>query len=110
MPEWLDAALGVLLVVALGLTPSLLVALLTWKLILHSRPLRLGGSGLLFVVSALSAFGFYGHAGPVPAVVLLLFFETEVRWPTFFFMITAGLVMAGLFFWWSHREHDRVVD
>jgi hypothetical protein len=45
---------------------SFFAALLTWKFVLRSTPLRLGGSVLILAVSASSACGVYGHiAGPV---------------------------------------------
>ena len=50
---------------------SLVVGFLTWKIVLGSKPLRVGGSVLVFVVSALSAVGIYGHA-VAPAVILVL--------------------------------------
>jgi hypothetical protein len=84
---------------------SFFVALLTWKLVLHSKPLRLGGSVLIFVVSASSSCGAYGHiAGPVAFLV----FWSPSYWETWAReALVAGVAVTCLFAWWSRRRMHR---
>jgi hypothetical protein len=101
--EWWETIAGLFLMIVFVLGLSLLVAILIWKLTLHSRPLSLAGGALIFVASAVSACGIYGHAGPIPAVIMLLFMEPDAKSSAVGWMLIAGLLVTGLFAWWSHR-------
>jgi hypothetical protein len=93
---------GFLAVIIFTAGLSLVVGFLTWKLVLGSRPLRVGGSVLVFVVSALSAIGIYGHA--VAPAVILLFILPEARRAAVFWMLLVGVAVTCLFIWRSHRR------
>jgi hypothetical protein len=97
---------GIIAVIFLTAGLSFLVGFLTWKLVLRSKPLRVSGSVLIFVVSALSAVGIYGHA-VAPAVILLLILP-EARADAVFWMLLVGFAVTCLFVWWSHRRRCRV--
>lgn len=102
----LDMVIGVALVVVIPSALSFFMALATWKLVFRSQPLRLGGSLLILAVSMSSACGLYGHgqAGPV----VLLAFEHPSAWePLGVQALVVGVVVTGLFVWWSHRRMRR---
>jgi hypothetical protein len=112
MPKWavpMDATnigeliIGLLLVIPMTSVLSLVVGFLTWKLLLGSKPLRVGGSALVFVVSALSTIGIFAPGHPFPAV--LVFFALPEYWATavIWMFLVGGAIMC-LFIWWSRRR------
>lgn len=112
MPKWavpMDATyigqftIGLLLIIFMTSVLSLAVGFLTWKLLLGSKPLQVGGSALVFVASALSTIGIFGPGHPFPAA--FVFFGLTEDWGTalIWMLVVGGAVMC-LFIWWSRRR------
>ena len=59
---------------------------------------------MVFVPGALTSFVFWGHAGPVPAMMMLLVEAIGQYWPWVLWMFGSGLCMVMLFGWLSYRR------
>jgi hypothetical protein len=89
---------------------SFVVALTTWKLVLHSKPIRWAGGLLIFVLSASSACGFYGHAaGPVIYLFTVLE-EREGKQSAISWAVLVGIVVTGLLLWRSRSGKYRAAS
>jgi hypothetical protein len=74
-----------------------------WKVALQSQPLRPFGAALLFGVASGSSCAVYGHAGFVPAILLLFVNDLIPRWQAAVWICANGLLVAGGVTWWSRR-------
>ena len=106
MSGWTDIAAeagGITVFVALCLAPPLMIAYLVWKGALHSKPLRPFGAALLFGVASGSSCAVYGHAGPVPAMLLLFVNDAAPRRQVILWLVANGLLIASGLTLWSRR-------
>ena len=105
MPRWAvrDFVFGLLLMTPIASVLSLVVGFLTWKLLLGSKPLRVGGSALIFVVSALSTIGLFGPGHPFPALLVFFGLPEERGRAAIWMLVVGGAVMC-LFIRWSRRR------
>jgi hypothetical protein len=104
----LPAAAGIIALIAFTSGLSSLAALIVWKAVLGSRPIRLLDAVLIFAVSAPTACGFYGHAmGPVAMMVVSY---PEMRVAGIFWAVLVGVTVTGLFCWRSHRRRPTPVN
>jgi hypothetical protein len=106
--DMLPAVGAILALIAFTLGLPSLAALIVWKAVLGSRPIRLLDAVLIFAVSAPTACGFYGHyAGPV---ALLVVADPEARAAGIFWAVLVGVTVTGLFCWRSHRRRPTPVN
>jgi branched-subunit amino acid ABC-type transport system permease component len=94
---------SVFAILALGI-PAL-ITYLVWRLFGFSKAkLSLWGATAVFVAGALTSWIFWGHAGPVPVLLMLITKADGEYLPWILWMLGSGLCMVVLFGWLSHRR------
>jgi hypothetical protein len=92
------------LIVLLSLGVPALFSYLVWRLFdLNKSELPLWGAMAVFTPGALTSFAFWGHAGPLPALLLLIGKANGQYFPWAAWMLGSGLSMVALFGWLSYR-------
>jgi hypothetical protein len=88
---------------ALGL-PTLITCLV-WRFCGFSKgKLSISRTIAVFVIGGSTSWIFWGHAGPVPVVMLLVTRANGEYLPWILWMLASGLCMVVLFGWLSHRR------
>jgi hypothetical protein len=91
-------------ILALGIPALIMYAV--WRLFgLNKGRLSLGGAMTVFVTGALTSWIFWGHAGPVP-VLMMLVVKARGYLPWMMWMLGSGLCMVTLYGWLSYRRSD----
>ena len=96
---------GVFVIGILGIGIPALFSSLAWSLCgLSKGKLSLKGASIVFVTGAVTSFTFWGHAGPVPAL-MMLWIKADGRYlPWALWMFASGICMVMLFGWLSYRR------
>jgi hypothetical protein len=96
---------AVFVIATLGIGIPALFSGLAWYLCgLSKAKLSFKGSTIVFIPGALTPFVFWGHAGPVP-VLMMLWIKGDGRYlPWALWMLGSGLCMVVLFGWLSYRR------
>jgi hypothetical protein len=96
---------AVFVIAILGIGIPALFSGLAWHLFgLNKAKLSLKGATIVFVPGALTSFIFWGHAGPVPALMMLWVKADGQYLPWALWMLGSGLCMVLLFGWLSYRR------
>jgi len=96
---------AVIVIVILGIGIPALFSGLVWYLCgLNKAKLSLTGATIVFLPGALTSFIFWGHLGPVPALMMLWNRANGQYLPWALWMVGSGLCMVVLFGWLSYRR------
>jgi hypothetical protein len=96
---------AVVVIVILGVgIPAFFSGLVWYFCGLSKAKLSVRGALIVFVPGALTSFIFWGHAGPVPALMMLLTKGDGRYLPWALWMFGSGLCVVVLFGWLSYRR------
>ena len=96
---------AVVVIAMLGIGVPTLFGLLVWRLFgLHKARLSIWGAMAVFAAGAMTSFVFWGHAGPEPAVMMLLMNANGQYLPWALWMCGSGFCTLVLFGWLSFRR------
>jgi hypothetical protein len=96
---------GIIVVAILGIAIPAIFSGLAWGLFgLNKAKLSLKGAVIVFIPGALTSFVFYGHAGPVPVLMMLWMKANGQYLPWVLWMSGSGVCTVILFGWLSYRR------
>ena len=96
---------AIVVIAILGAGVPALFGFLVWRAFgLNKAQLSIWGAVAVFAAGAVTSFVFWGHAGPMPALMMLVINANGQYLPWALWMCGSGLCTLILFGWLSYRR------